>query len=226
MLASGSLLMATMVLAPDTPAMCWLAPERAMAMYRVGLTILPVRPICWGTGYQPRSQAARVAPVAPPRIVARSSSSLNASGLPMPRPPHTTASASSKRTPAASSLRPSTSLERARPAPPAPPQAAGGTQKLQRDGGQAAAFSRLSEYQHSTFVTHGVSPVSGLDELGFAQLLGQLLSRFFRGVALHELALALPHRHVEPLDGEQRAAGPRLRGIQPDVAGRPDGHLR
>jgi len=42
--ASASLLMATMVLLPFMPAMCWMAPEMPMAKYRPGATILPVWP--------------------------------------------------------------------------------------------------------------------------------------------------------------------------------------
>ena len=64
MLASASLLMAMMFLAPEQPAMCWLDPDRATAMYRVGPTILPVSPT-WIVGdTQPLSQGGLVAPVA------------------------------------------------------------------------------------------------------------------------------------------------------------------
>src|SRR3989304_2186291 len=63
MVASGSLLMATMFLTCEMPAMCWLAPEMATAMYRSGVTTLPVRPTCVATGYQPRSHTARGAPL-------------------------------------------------------------------------------------------------------------------------------------------------------------------
>ena len=48
----------------DTTATEWLAPEIAMAMYRSGVTTLPVRPICSLGGNQPRSTAAREAPTA------------------------------------------------------------------------------------------------------------------------------------------------------------------
>src|SRR3972149_1396412 len=89
--ASGSLLMATMFLTWEMPAMCWLAPEMATAMYRSGVTTLPVRPICVATGYHPRSQTARVAPTAPPSRLASSSSGWEPPGPPTPRaaPPPT-----------------------------------------------------------------------------------------------------------------------------------------
>src|SRR3970040_2254623 len=59
MAASGSALMATMVLAPLIPATCWVAPEMPTAIYRSGLTVLPAWPTCIDEGTQPASVAAR-----------------------------------------------------------------------------------------------------------------------------------------------------------------------
>jgi hypothetical protein len=53
----------------------------------LGLTILPVWPICWLYPIQPESTAARVAPTAPPSSVGKLLTSANPSGLPTPRPP-------------------------------------------------------------------------------------------------------------------------------------------
>src|SRR6266516_2427295 len=101
MLASPSLLIATIFLTDEMPAMCWLAPEIPTAMYRSGVTTFPVSPTWFATGYHPRSHTARLAPTAPPSTSASSSSGLNPSGPPRPRPPLTTTFASSSRTPSA-----------------------------------------------------------------------------------------------------------------------------
>ena len=71
-----SLLMATMTFEPFMPARCWMAPEMATAMYSCGATTLPVWPTCRSFGTMPASQAARLAPSAPPSRSASSSRSL------------------------------------------------------------------------------------------------------------------------------------------------------
>src|SRR3972149_116941 len=123
------------------PAMCWLAPEMPTAMYRSGVTTLPVRPICVATGYQPRSQTARLGPAAPPSRPASSSRDWNPSGPPTPRPPATTTVASSSRTPSTASLRRAvirTRTESAlRPAGPSPPPR-GNPVEAEAGGGAAA----------------------------------------------------------------------------------------
>ena len=40
--ASGSLLTATITFEVFIPARCWIAPEMPQAMYRLGVTVLPV----------------------------------------------------------------------------------------------------------------------------------------------------------------------------------------
>src|SRR5262249_16224224 len=64
--ASGSLLMATMVLDVCMPARCWIAPEIPTAMYNCGDTVTPVWPTCILCGTPPASVAARDAPTAAP----------------------------------------------------------------------------------------------------------------------------------------------------------------
>src|SRR5918992_2886640 len=93
--AFGSLLMATIVPALCIPTLCWIAPEIPQATYSLGATVLPVCPTCVAYGYQPASTTARVAATAPPRADASSSSNVNPSGEPSPRPPATMMSASS-----------------------------------------------------------------------------------------------------------------------------------
>src|SRR5215475_11168358 len=104
--ASGSMLIAAMFFASEMPAICWLAPRIATAMYKPGATFLPVWPTCQDGGHHPESQAARDAAVWPPNIAASSCKSLNGSGPPKPRPPETITLASSSRdAPVASDLR-------------------------------------------------------------------------------------------------------------------------
>uniref|UniRef100_A0A6B0UYC6 Putative secreted protein n=1 Tax=Ixodes ricinus TaxID=34613 RepID=A0A6B0UYC6_IXORI len=88
--ASGSLLMATIVLESFMPARCWMAPEIPTATYSSGATILPVCPTCMSLGTKPASTAARDAPTAAPILSARSYSILKFSPLFMPRPPEIT----------------------------------------------------------------------------------------------------------------------------------------
>src|SRR5215203_27565 len=101
--AFASLLIATITPAPCMPTLCWIAPEIPQATYSFGDTVRPVWPTCVAYGYQPASTTARVAPTAPPRALARSSTSEKASGEPRPRPPATTMSASSIEGPSDSS---------------------------------------------------------------------------------------------------------------------------
>src|ERR1700736_4751670 len=102
--ASGSLLMAMIVLAPFIPTVCCMAPEMPSAMYTVGLTVLPVWPIWNEYGFQPASTTARLAPTAAPSSAASSSSILKFSGAPSPRPPLTMIAASSSLGPLAFSV--------------------------------------------------------------------------------------------------------------------------
>src|SRR3954452_12656351 len=64
--ASGSLLIATIVLDVCMPARCWIAPEMPTAMYSCGDTVTPVWPTCMLCGTQPASTTAREAPTAAP----------------------------------------------------------------------------------------------------------------------------------------------------------------
>ena len=81
--------------------MCWIAPLMPQAMYRSGAMRVPVWPICWACGRQPRLVATRDTPTAAPSSAASSSSIANASALPIPRPPPTTTLASASDTPVA-----------------------------------------------------------------------------------------------------------------------------
>src|SRR5262249_34586508 len=92
--ASGSLLMAMMVLEVCMPARCWIAPEIPAATYSCGETVLPVWPTWNWWGYQPASVTAREAPTAAPRASARASMTPNPCADPVPRPPETTICAS------------------------------------------------------------------------------------------------------------------------------------
>src|SRR5215831_16966763 len=92
--ASGSLLMATMVLDVCMPARCWIAPEIPTAMYNCGDTVTPVWPTCILCGTHPASVAARDAPTAAPRESASASMILKFSAPPTPRPPDTITDAS------------------------------------------------------------------------------------------------------------------------------------
>src|SRR5881628_1293786 len=78
------------------PARCWIAPEMPTAIYRVGLTVLPVWPTWSACGRQPASTTARDAPTAarPPNAAASSSSTLKFAGSFKPRPPEMTIGAS------------------------------------------------------------------------------------------------------------------------------------
>src|SRR3954470_19568479 len=71
---------------------------------------VPVWPICWICGRQPRLVATRDTPTAAPSTDASSSSIANASALPIPRPPPTTTLGAARATTA--------------PPPPPPPHAA------------------------------------------------------------------------------------------------------
>src|SRR5579863_944248 len=105
--ASGSLLIAMIVLEVCMPARCWMAPEMPTAMYSWGETVLPVCPTWNACGYQPASVTARDAPTAAPRLSASFSMMPNPSADPVPRPPETTicASVSSGRSPLAATTR-------------------------------------------------------------------------------------------------------------------------
>src|SRR3954451_7567039 len=92
--ASGSLLIATIVLDVCMPARCWIAPEMPTAMYSCGDTVTPVWPTCMLCGTQPASTTAREAPTAAPSESASFSMIAKLSALPMPRPPETTTDAS------------------------------------------------------------------------------------------------------------------------------------
>src|SRR5215470_16011990 len=92
--ASGSLLMAMMVLEVCMPARCWIAPEIPAARYSCGETVLPVWPTWNWCGYQPASVTAREAPTAAPSASASCSMTPNPSADPVPRPPETTICAS------------------------------------------------------------------------------------------------------------------------------------
>mmetsp|Transcript_5274 Transcript_5274/g.15414 ORF Transcript_5274/g.15414 Transcript_5274/m.15414 type:complete len:249 (+) Transcript_5274:175-921(+) len=88
--ASGSVLMATIVLESFIPDKCWIAPEMPHAMYRSGATTFPVCPTCQSFGQNPASTAARDAPTAAPNLSANRSSTGKLSELLIPRPPLTT----------------------------------------------------------------------------------------------------------------------------------------
>ena len=82
--------MAIIVAEFSIPFVCWMAPEMPRAMYRSGFTWTPVTPTCRSLSHQPRSVTALVAPTAPPRASASSSTRCQFSGPPSPLPPDTT----------------------------------------------------------------------------------------------------------------------------------------
>src|SRR4051812_45025365 len=92
--ASGSLLIATIVLDVCMPARCWIAPEIPLATYSCGDTCLPVWPTWLLCGYQPASTAAREAPTAAPTASANASTGPKSPFV--PRPPETTIAASDR----------------------------------------------------------------------------------------------------------------------------------
>lgn len=103
--ACGSVSTATMVIAPRQPAKWCTAPEMPTAMYKSGVTVLPVGPICKEWEHHPRSRGARLAPTSPPNALASSPSTSNPCGPFNPRPPATITRASSTRTCSEFSLR-------------------------------------------------------------------------------------------------------------------------
>src|SRR5690606_26265065 len=90
--------MTTMVFDALTPAKCWMAPEIPIAIYRLGLTAMPVWPTCSAWGRQPASDTGFEQAVAAPSASANSSMIPQFSGPFNPLPPDTTISASGKET--------------------------------------------------------------------------------------------------------------------------------
>ena len=87
--ASSALLTAMIKSDSSIPAKCWIAPEIPKAKYNSGLTVLPVCPTWCSLVIQPASTAALDEEISASSKVASSSSGLNPSGPPIPRPPDT-----------------------------------------------------------------------------------------------------------------------------------------
>src|SRR3712207_8882921 len=71
------------------PAKCCIAPDIPQAIYRSGLTVLPVCPTCLSLPIQPASTLALEDVTSPPNSSASSFNTSKYSGLPIPLPPET-----------------------------------------------------------------------------------------------------------------------------------------
>ena len=76
------------------PAICWIAPEIPIAIYKLVATGFPVCPTCSLWGLHPKSETGLEHAVAAPKTAAKSSTNPQFSGPFSPRPPETTMSAS------------------------------------------------------------------------------------------------------------------------------------